>query len=197
MPKVNSGELFERTFAVYMESELHVSATERRCRLRGNTAVSPYECDVHGIIRSRGWRLLQIVGFVTLIAATWAVVDPEAYAAIGSLGREIERVLGPRVAGLGLLILGGCGMLLGTVGNHRHTRHIWVECKDRRATVKRVDINKLERSAADVRANRNADWRPNELWFASSSPYDQDAIAMARQYGMRCFELVEDEFVER
>jgi hypothetical protein len=198
--KRNSGEAFEELFARQMKLKFGVATTERRCKLRGRTAATPYECDVHGVLRSRVWRILQLAGFLTLVVAAWALIKPGDLpgieAAARAVERDIESKIGPDVAGLGLLILGTIGLLFGTIGNHRHTRHIWVECKDRKASIKRADISKLERSAADVRANRTAEWRPHLLWFASTSAYDQDAVAIARQYGVRCFQVVEDELIE-
>jgi len=192
----NNGERFEELFAQYMETVLGVTATERRAKLKGKAAATPYECDVHGVIRSKVWRILQIGGLATMAAAAWALFNPGDLPNVEHVGRSIETAVGSTTAGLGLLILGCSGILFGGWGRTRHTRHIWVECKDRRATIKRADISKLERSAADVRANAGANWRPVELWFASTSAYDQDALAIAREYGVRCFQLIGDEIVE-
>jgi hypothetical protein len=86
--------------------------------------------------------------------------------------------------------------MLSTESGEDHTRHVWVECKDRKSSTKRADIMKLTSSVADVRQNDRAPWKPDEVWFASSSRYDQDAIAIAKEHGVRCFQLQHDSFVE-
>ena len=86
--------------------------------------------------------------------------------------------------------------LVALYDHSRETVQVWVECKDRKKRVKRDDIIKLGEAAADVRATQDAVWAPDELWFASTSGYDHDALKFAAKYQMRCFLLEDDRFVE-
>ena len=63
-----------------------------------------------------------------------------------------------------------------------------MECKNRKTSIRRADINKLVNSAADAAALAGAKWTANELWFASSSKYDVDAKNTARENSVRCFQ---------
>ena len=69
----------------------------------------------------------------------------------------------------------------------------WAECKDRKPTIKRTDINKFVHSAADVKATVGIAWKkPLKAWdfllFFSTSPFDVDAINVAKQHGVGCYE---------
>ena len=72
---------------------------------------------------------------------------------------------------------------------------IWIECKDRTASIKRVDIFKLLSSAKDVKKavggvsllekQSEAQW--DYLVFVSTSKFDADAINFAKENNMACY----------
>jgi hypothetical protein len=66
---------------------------------------------------------------------------------------------------------------------------LWIECKDRSASIKRKDISELISKAKDVfeaaKAGRQDLWF-NRLMFVATSRYDYDAIALAVQEGVAC-----------
>ena len=49
---------------------------------------------------------------------------------------------------------------------------------------------KLANTATDIRASSRVRWKPHELWYASRSGYDIDALNFARQHNIRCFEAI-------
>lgn len=69
------------------------------------------------------------------------------------------------------------------------TRFVWVECKDRQASVKRQDIAKLAASVEDVQqmADQDGEVRPYRAIFVSVSEYDQDALELAGAKGIECY----------
>ncbi len=71
----------------------------------------------------------------------------------------------------------------------RHDNDIWIECKDRKASIKRKDISDLISKARDVYESANAglhDFWFDTLMFVSTSSYDFDAIVLADQEGVAC-----------
>jgi len=69
--------------------------------------------------------------------------------------------------------------------------NVWFECKNQKATIRRLDISKLVDSARDVyeayQSNRE-DIYFSRLGFVSTSKYSDDAIAYANQYDVNCIE---------
>ena len=182
-----SGKELEEAFGSYMREHLGALTTEFRQPQKGEIAVRPWDCDIHGIIVSRIAIALWVVAGAGYALALAAIVYPEDFDAVTSTGRAVEQQLGPAFYGYGLFILA----ILASVVAHKAwkatKRNIWVECKDRKATIKRTDIIKLADACADVRAFEKAKWKPDEMWFASTSQYDTDAINFARTKGVRCF----------
>jgi len=67
----------------------------------------------------------------------------------------------------------------------------WFECKDRKSTIKSIDISHLVEKARDVyRASQEGkmDFYFDRLGFASTSKFDSDAIRVADQYDVLCIE---------
>lgn len=190
-----SGKEFEEQFASFMERSLDVSRTATREPVKGATAVRPHDCDIHGEIESTTWMAIYWFALIGIAIGLAAGVFPERLAplkeSIAAAGQEVESALGPRVAGFGVSLIGAAGFAVALVARKKTLRHIWVECKDRKSTVKRDDINKLVAAANDVREFESADWKPTELWFAARQ-YDVDALNFAHKHGVRCFEAVED-----
>ena len=79
-----------------------------------------------------------------------------------------------------------------------YTVVVWIECKDRKASIKRTDINTFFDKAKDVRAavpaltwsglseeQTKMNW--DDLMFASTSVFDQDALAFAKKNKVSCY----------
>ncbi len=81
---------------------------------------------------------------------------------------------------------------------------LFIECKDRAATIKRVDITKFLASAKDVKEAISADlifgtsdegyW--NGLVFVSTSKFDVDALAFAKKSKIGCYYYDGKKFIE-
>jgi hypothetical protein len=202
----NSGVAFERRFASLMRQKLGVRRTARRVRVKGKNGTNPHECDVHGEVYSPAWDVVRYLSFgIALLAVACVLLRlfPEHASKLGRVAiwlstigntvedraRGIHASLAPyAVASLGI----ACGLVV-EFAKKRIERHIWTECKDRKSTVKRKDISILVGSVADVRdEDSGAEWRPDEVWFASTSPFDQDALAFAREHRIRCFHVGSD-----
>jgi hypothetical protein len=66
---------------------------------------------------------------------------------------------------------------------------VWIECKDRKSSVKRADIAKLDSAACDVlEANERGSEETNfNHWMlVSPSPFDSDAIKYATENNINC-----------
>jgi hypothetical protein len=202
----NDGKAFERRFAALMRERLGVRRTRLRVQVKGKVGARPHECDVHGEVYSPIWDVVSYLGIaVTLLAFACLFQSwfPEEAARLGianvwltRLATGIEAratIIHPSVSQYAVAILGiGCSLLAGHAKD-RVERHIWTECKDRRSTVKRKDITDLASTVANVRAeDSGAPWRPDEIWFASTSKFDQDALAFARELRIRCLQVAAD-----
>jgi len=72
----------------------------------------------------------------------------------------------------------------------RRVENIWVECKNRKASIKRTDIFKLVESARDVNKAYDAgreDEYFDRLIFVSVSRFDVDALSYAKEKDIACF----------
>ena len=71
----------------------------------------------------------------------------------------------------------------------RSRKDLWIECKDRRESIKRRDIADLINKAKDVyqavEAGRE-EFYCDELLFVSTSSFDSDALALADYQGVAC-----------
>ncbi len=66
---------------------------------------------------------------------------------------------------------------------------LWIECKDRKASIKRRDISHLVSKARDVyeaAENERQEFYFDKLMVVSTSRFDSDAIALANQEGVAC-----------
>jgi len=71
----------------------------------------------------------------------------------------------------------------------RSSIDIWIECKDRKTSIKRKDISDLVSKAKDVyqaTIRGKQDFYFDTLMIVSTSRYDFDAIALANQEGVAC-----------
>lgn len=202
----NDGKAFERRFAGLMRERLRVRRTRLRVQVKGKVGSRPHECDVHGEAYSPIWDVISYLGIAVGLLAVACVVQswfPDEAARLGvasvwltRLSSAIEAratIIHPGVAKYAAAILGiGCS-LLASHAKDRVERHIWTECKDRRSTIKRKDITDLASTVANVRAeDSGAPWTPDEVWFASTSKFDQDALAFARELRIRCLHVTGD-----
>jgi hypothetical protein len=74
---------------------------------------------------------------------------------------------------------------------------IWIECKDRKASIKGDDINKFAESARDVKKavkpysvfrfsdKSGEEW--DHLVFVSTAQFDADAIKFAKEHKIACY----------
>jgi len=195
-----SGTEFEEKFAGYMKRACGVTRTELRTHVKGKVANRGHECDIHGVIEQQLWRRVRWSALLAAIATAAVLILPDHarpgesadIAAVGERGGSelspVARVIGLPGWQVGLLALSLGAAVLARIALWQTTRHIWVECQDRKTSIKRTDINKLVNSAADAAALDDAKWTANELWFASSSKYDGDAKNTARENTVRCFQ---------
>lgn len=186
----NTGKDFESAFANWMRRRFGFSC-ELREQVKGRVAVRGWECDIHGVQHSELWRWTGWAAVAALVLGVASTFFPDLLGDVrGSYedaGHQVEQIIGPSVKGLGVLIVGLLVLAVAWVGAKRARRHVWVECKSGKATIKRTDIIKLTEAAEDVRAFEGAPWRPDELWFATRSDYDADALNFAKERGVRCF----------
>lgn len=193
------GGRFERQFAEHMREQLGFEKVKRNEWCKGSVSDRGYECDIHATDYSQiGLRVYQL-GLVVVGVATLAFFMPMEFQWMRDFAAGFAVSGSADAANSGLLVLGALAAWAGWMGKRKSTKHVWVECKNRKSTIKRTDINKLVGAAEDVRALRaNAKWVPDELWFASKqSAYDQDALNFAREKGVRCFVWEKGAAVER
>ena len=76
-------------------------------------------------------------------------------------------------------------------------RDIWIECKDRKSSIKRTDIFKLVSSAEDV--ENACDEGIEEFYFdylaiVSTSRFDSDALSYAEDSDVACFHYTKGKY---
>ncbi|MDI3287337.1 hypothetical protein [Polyangium sp. 15x6] len=182
------GEALEREFAAWMVSMLHYTAATQRELINGEVAKRPYEVDVHGERFSRLWYALHIIGGLLFILAVAAYLLPDELALVTGAVEGTVSTIWPRAAGSGILMLSIAAFVLAILGKKRATTHAWVECKNRKTSVKRADIEKLSGAVQDVRHNARAPWKPDEVIIVSAGGFDDDALSLADTYGFVCYQ---------
>ncbi len=192
----NKGEEFELGFREYMKDEEEFTKVHHKELCKGKVADRPHECDLHGVKYSGFFRFLYVGGLVAFILAVAAVLFPEDLGEVKETADEAVASFDPSLVEYSLFIVAGVAWAAAFWGKKATSKHIWVECKHRRTRVKRDDINKLQIAVEDVRAFDGAKWKPHEVWFASTTPFDQDALNFARQHGVRCFHVRDGEVEE-
>lgn len=174
--KLAPGRAFEYRVKALLESDFDRVQIGEYCR--GSVGVRPHECDLHASRDVRLFQRLQRVFYTSLVATLVVflvlIALPELLPAQDTL--EIWAMMA---------VLAFCGLWHWSTG--RSVYHVWVECKNRGARIKRDDINKLHVTVEDVRAFDKAAWKPTEVWFVSTSEYDQDALTFAAERRIVCF----------
>lgn len=190
----NDGKEFEVLFGEYMQEQGFKVGQNEPCR--GEQTARPYDCDLHGVRVSPSHQMIGRAGFGVFALFLGSLLFPENLGGVQRAAESAVATFAPSLVQYALAFLGGGAWLAWALGKEGATRHVWVECKNRQTSIKRTDINKLQSSVEDVRANSQATWKPNEVWFASTSDYDHDALNAARGHGIRCFQVTDGEAFE-
>jgi hypothetical protein len=172
----NSGKAFVADFERYMRRRRY--NTELNPPMKGKRMDRPWDCDIHGWRTSLFRSLLAVLFLAICIGAVFVNRSPEQAKAMFGLDFTDLSELSIPVA----VLAGFFALLAWANSNH----HVWVECKDLKSTIKRDHILKVVDACKDVK-RFDGKWKPNEIWFASSSEYDVDALNYARHEGVRCF----------
>ncbi|MDI1436837.1 hypothetical protein [Polyangium sorediatum] len=184
------GQALERAFAAWMVSALHYTTTVQREFVKGEVATRPYEVDVHGERYRRYWYALRVVGMLLFVLGMATIFMPHKFTLVTHAAEGIVAKIWPSAASSGILILALVALFVGEFGRKRSTHHAWVECKNRKTAVKRFDIEKLRGAVEDVRKNETASWKPDEVIVVSAAGFDDDAIALADEYGFVCYQRI-------
>ena len=80
------------------------------------------------------------------------------------------------------------GFILGIYGKRNRTEHTWVECKEHKTKVMRLDIVKLKEAAADVNKLESPKWTPDIIIMVSKTGFDADAINFAREFDIDLYQ---------
>jgi hypothetical protein len=183
---MTKGENFEKATAEWLEDELGAKVVRLREIVKGKVADRGYECDVHAKFVSPFWRFVKSASVALIVAALLTFTSPGLLPDIEALATWVEGQW-PELAGSGLFALGVLGVVLAYMGNKRSTRHVWVECKDRKTSIKRVDVVKLAAAVEDAGEIEEPKWVPSATYFVSTSGFDHDALEMAQAKGITCF----------
>jgi hypothetical protein len=191
----DKGLAFELAFKGYMEGPGGFRRVEHRIQCKGKVSDRSYECDLHGVKYSLVFTALYVVGIVVFLLAALAFVFPDDMDEVKRATDAVVASVNASWVEYSLAITAVVSWIVAYVGQVSTQTHVWVECKNQRGAVKREDVNKLHTSVEDVRALRGAKWKPDEVWLASTTKLDQDALNIAAHHGIRCF-LVTDGAVE-
>lgn len=187
------GATFELLFADHMKREFGFAEAKVNVFLKGKLAARAYQVDVVGIKKLPFWRVVYVLALLVVAAGILTLAFPKTAPRVTNTlraaGARVEKVARVNKAGVGLFAFGAAVLVLGYVGDRKSRRRVWVECKNRKSTIKRADIFKTVSSVEDVRdfAGRRRKDAIDAVWFVSSAEYDCDAVAFAKAKGVALF----------
>lgn len=187
------GAAFEIQFAEHMRRDLGFSEAKVNQFLRGKTATRPYQVDVVGVKKQLLWRLIYAASALVVLAGMLTIAVPTAVPRVTNTmvaaGSRVQKATGLTSVGAGIAAIGAVAFIFAAMGDRNSRKRVWVECKARKARIKRADITKTVSSVEDVRAyagRRRAD-AIDEVWFVSTVEYDIDALGLAADKGVVLF----------
>lgn len=183
------GREFEKKFAQFMKEELGWSRVRVGAHMSGRDNAKGTSIDVCGERldelgikyrqRSTPWTWGSIVLAVFSVIWWW-----------NDLGEH----------GIGFFIFSMISLLASRIfiylAERNHKRHAWTECKNLKGRVNVNHIAKMLREYNDFRASKNNDYKFTSLYFASASGYVENALKMAMDNGIICYEKRGRTFVE-
>lgn len=191
------GAAFEELFAAHMLERCGFSEAKLNQQLKGKLAARAYEVDVVGIRKIPLWRVVYVFAVLIIAAGILTMLRPRAVPQVTNTmkaaGTRVEKAVGFGKAGVGILAIGAMAFVLGVVGDRRSRRRVWVECKNRKATIKRADMFKTISSVEDARAYAGSRKKDaiHDVWYVSTADYDCDAVTFAKAKGIRLFRAIE------
>jgi hypothetical protein len=190
------GAAFEIQFAVHMTRDLGFAEAKVNQFLRGKTATRPYQVDVVGVKKQLLWRLIYAISALVVLAGLLTLAVPTAVPrvtkTVTAAGAKVQKATGLTSVGAGIAAIGAVAFIFAAMGDRNSRKRVWVECKARKARIKRADITKTVSSVEDVRAyagRRRVD-AVDEIWFVSTVEYDCDALSLARDKCVVLFSAV-------
>ena len=158
------GKLFEQQVAKFLEKQGWQPTLGQH--FHGKIAVRKHDCDVFATKTSVGWSLLAIGCFLLggVGIASWS----------GLFATDTASLALP-------------SLLVGLFAASKSTRYVWIECKTLQQSIKRDLIMKLKDQFRDAKKAVGS-W---ECWLVSTSRFDEDAIAHAKEHGVVCYQAVD------
>lgn len=183
------GREFEKKFAQFMKDELGWDKVRVGAHMPGRDNAKGTSIDVCGERldelgmkyrqRSTPWAWGSIVLAVFSVIWWW-----------NDLGEN----------GIGFFIFSGTSFLASRIfiylAELNHKKHAWVECKNLKGRVNINHISKMIRELKDFKASKNDEYKFNDLYFASSNGYVENALKMAMDNGIVCYTKKGRTFVE-
>jgi len=191
------GAAFEVLFAEHMKAAFGFSEAKLNQKLKGKLAANAYEVDVVGVKKRPLWLVVYVVALLIMAAGILTLYSPKMVPQVTSrmkaAGTRVEKVVGFRKTGVGILAIGVAAFGFGVMGDRKSRRRVWVECKNRKATITRADMFKTIGSVDDVRAHagRRKKDAIHDVWYVSTARYESDAITFAKAKGVKLFLAVE------
>jgi len=84
-------------------------------------------------------------------------------------------------------------------GFWKNDSHMWIECKNRKSSIKRNDMHHFRGKAEDIKDAFESDVEDfcfDELVYVSTSKFDGDALGYAKEYEIQCFQYIDGKFKE-
>ncbi len=192
------GRELEEAFERWIRSTGRYFATQRNVRAFGEVAHRPYEVDVLGVRYSLRGQIATRAGAVLLTASAWVGWLPGKLVWVDGVVEWLGRWTHLVPPGSNHVLVGVLSFFVLAFGISRRKRYCWIECKNQKTPVKRWQVQKLHASVIDVRKYGGRDearWTPREVTFVSRSGFDADALALATEYDIDCYERSGDGFV--
>lgn len=195
VPRVSGrqkGLEYERAFAEFMRAHLGFSTVHEHELKRGADILRPYECDLLGIKHSNFYRALEwgstailLSTVVIMLAAVFGDPDSRANAIKTALEGMVADFVPADYVAHGLIVPMVVATCMGFVGERRTTFVAMVECRDRKAKVRKNYVAEVATRKRQILASKQAK-KPTETWIVSSSGFDQDALSLATAERIHC-----------
>ena len=95
------------------------------------------------------------------------------------------------------LIIGMVGFFAALIGRSFYKEYAWVECKNRKGKATYDQVQKCINEYNDYKARKNKEYRYVSKYFASASGFVENALKLAMDNDIICYEYNKNEKFEK
>jgi uncharacterized protein YxeA len=182
------GEKFEKLFAEYMKAELGWEKYVIRSQQKGKYKSRGSQVDIVGERKDDRHRRLYNLGIVLvglfLIGLVTGISIMELY--------QLDDGFYIAIVGM---VIGIIGVFCIWDSNNFQKENAWVECKNRKTKSTYEDVQKSINELKDYKDSGDKEYKFVQHYFVSASGFVENALKLAQDNNIECFEYEEGHFV--